>query len=146
MNNFLDKINPHQNTQIEKIRNCNLTISQYGLYLDEQDIQDIVSSRNEALELTHRFEFGDWVVNKIIMEFCDSPYIKKEDFKEIVCELTEIFFFYKNETKDLISDDELISFMKKNFDGVCNGSVDYLKNTVLSRMASNVLNGKAMEE
>lgn len=68
MNNFLDKINPHQNVQIEKMRKCNLNISQYGLYLDEKDIQDIVVHRDEALQLTHRFEFGDWITNKIIME------------------------------------------------------------------------------
>lgn len=146
MSNFLDKINLHQNNQIEKMRKSNLIIERYGLYLDEKDIQDIVTIRNEVLESTHRFEFGDWIANKIITEFCDSPYIKKEEFKDIVCELLEIFYFCKNETKDLISDDDLIRFMKMNFDGVCNGSVEYLKDTVLSKMISDVLANKPLEE
>lgn len=35
--------------------------------------------------------------------------------------------------------------MKKHFDGIAQGSIDYLAGTVLDRMAENVLNGNPMD-
>lgn len=48
------------------------------------------------------------------------------NYVETLHELIEIFYFYKNETLDLISDDELIKFMKNSFDGKCQGSLELL--------------------
>ena len=46
---------------------------------------------------------------------------------------------------DLISDDELIGFMKKSFDGICQGDLEYLSGTVMYRMRENLLNGKPID-
>ena len=56
----------------------------------------------------------------------------------------EIFYEYKNETMDLMTDDELIEFMKQSFDGVCQGDLEYLSGTVMHRMRDNLLKGKPL--
>lgn len=42
---------------------------------------------------------------------------------------------YKNESLELVTDDELLEFMKEQFDGVCQGSLDYLEDTSLEDYA-----------
>jgi len=56
-------------------------------------------------------------------------------------ELIEIFYYFKNETLDQISDDELISLMKKYFDQSCQGSVELLQNRELVALAHNIRYG-----
>ena len=67
------------------------------------------------------------IIDKLIKKFCDSPYINQENYAETVYKLVEIFYEYKNETMDLISDDELIELMKKFFDGIAGGDLEYKK-------------------
>ena len=84
-------------------------------------------------------------IDKLIKEFCDSPYINQENYAETLYELVEIFYEYKNETLDLITDDELIKFMKKSFDEIAQGDLEYLSGTVMYRMRENLLNGKSID-
>ena len=63
------------------------------------------------------------------------------NYAETLHELTEIFYFYKNETLDLMSDDELIKFMKNSFDGKCQGSLELLSERELANMARNLRYG-----
>ena len=54
---------------------------------------------------------------KILLEaFCDSPYIMQSNYEETLEELQDIFYFFKGEAMEQISDDELIEFMKRDFD------------------------------
>ena len=52
-----------------------------------------------------------------------------------------MFYYYKNETFDLISDDDLIKFMKSSFDGICKGSLELLSGLELASIASNLRYG-----
>ena len=53
-----------------------------------------------------------------------------------------IFIYnYKNETLDMIGDDELIEIMKEYFDGYCQGSLELLEGKVLYIIADNIRNG-----
>jgi hypothetical protein len=81
------------------------------------------------------------VIDKIILEFCDSPYLSKHNYIETIHELLEIFYYYKNETLDLVCDDDLIKHMKTAFDGVCQGSLDLLSERELDRLARNLRSG-----
>ena len=45
---------------------------------------------------------------------------------------------YKNESLDEWTDDELLQYMKEAFDGECQGSLDYLEETCLEKMARDV--------
>ena len=46
---------------------------------------------------------------------------------------------------DLITDEELIEFMKKSFDGIAEGDLEYLSGTIMYKMRENLLNGKPID-
>ena len=50
-------------------------------------------------------------IKKLIEAFCDSPYIMQSNYEETLEELQDIFYFFKGEAMEQISDDELIEFM-----------------------------------
>jgi len=111
-----------QKKPVEEILSCNSMTVRYGLVLTERDAVDLLETGDRALKSNGRIEFGGGVIPKIIAEFCDSPYLTKDGWIETLRELTELFYYFKNETMDLISDDDLIAFMKEQFDGKCHGS------------------------
>ncbi|MBC3888052.1 hypothetical protein GH810_06995 [Acetobacterium paludosum] len=127
-----------QKQAVSEIMLCNEIIDQYSLALTEASALELVETRSYSLENLGRIEFGGGIIGKIIIVFCDSPYLSQDNFEGILHELIEIFYYYKNETLDLMSDDDLINYMKMYFDGVCHGSLDQLKFTELDRMARNV--------
>ena len=124
-----------------EIEKCNDFTANYALVLTHQQAVELIETRTYALNVNGRIEFGGGVIDKIIKEFCDSPYISMDNYTETLHELIEMFYYYKNETLDLISDDDLIKFMKKTFDGVCQGSLELLSGRELARMARNLRYG-----
>ncbi|NKF06612.1 hypothetical protein J1C67_08025 [Clostridium gasigenes] len=120
---------------------CNEVTVEYGLMLGEKDIKEIIETRNVALEKSGRIEFNGQIINKIIITFCDSPYISQYNYGDTINELVEIFYNYKNETLDYISDDELMEIMKKYFDNYCEGSLELLEGKVLYKIAENIRYG-----
>ncbi|APH14843.1 hypothetical protein NPD5_1389 [Clostridium sporogenes] len=120
---------------------CNEATREYGLKLSEKDVKEIIDTRNIALQKSLRIEFNGQIINKIITAFCDSPYISQYNYSDTINELVEIFYNYKNETLDYISDDELIEIMKEKFDNYCQGSLEILEGKVLYKIAENIRNG-----
>lgn len=143
--NYLDIVNKRKQIEITNIKKCNEYTSKYGLVLSENQISNLLERRKETLRETGRIELRVGIIDKLIKEFCDSPYINQENYAETLYELIEIFYEYKNETMDLITDDELIEFMKKAFDGICQGDLEYLSGTVMYRMRENLLSGKTID-
>lgn len=132
---------------VEEILNCNSFTNRFGLALTQRQAARLAETRTASLKANGRIEFGGGVIEKIIFEFCDSPYIHMNDYPDILNELTETFYYYKNETMDMISDDELINFMKSSFDGVCQGSLETLAGRELYNLARRLIFGKdAVEE
>ena len=132
-----------QKQAVDEIEKCNEYTSKFGLTLSRQDAIRLVETRNSSLKSCGRIEFGGGVIDKLIKEFCDSPYISKHNYVETLNELVEIFYFYKNDTLDLISDEELIKFMKDSFNGRCQGSLELLAGRELEKMARNLRYGYA---
>lgn len=132
-----------QKQAVEDIEKCNELTDRFGLVLSRAEAVELVETRTLALKSNGRIEFGGGVIDKIIREFCDSPYISMHNYAETLNELTELFYYYKNEALDLISDDELIKFMKDSFDGKCQGSLELLAGRELSNMARNMRFGYA---
>lgn len=128
-------LNQHIITEVKK---CNDDTIQYGLQLSEQDINSLVESRKEALQLSGRIEFGGGVIQKIITEFADSPYLHQQIYLETVTALQDIFYHFKNESLEELSDDELIKSMRKYFDNQCNGSLEYLTTTALENYCRDI--------
>ncbi|MEN2777371.1 DUF6323 family protein [Acetivibrio clariflavus] len=130
-----------QKQAVDEILKCNDYTFRFGLALSYQNAIELIEMRTMSLKRYGRVEFGGGVINKIIKEFCDSPYISKHNYVETLHELIDIFYFYKNETLDLMSDDELIKFMKNSFDGKCQGSLELLSGRELDKMARNLRYG-----
>ena len=55
--------------------------------------------------------------------------------------LEEIFYLYKNEMQDELTDDELLHLMREQFDELCFGDLDYLEGTCLEKFAEAVRAG-----
>ena len=144
-NSYLEIINKRKQIEIANIKKCNEYTSKYGLTLSDNQISDILERRKEVLKSTGRIEFREGIIDKLIKEFCNSQYITKENYMATLYELIDIFYEYKNETMDLITDDELIKFMKKSFDGIAGGDLDYLSGTIMYKMRENLLKGKPLD-
>lgn len=131
-----------QKQAVKEIIQCNNLTSKYGLSLTKQQAIELVEIRNQVLHANGRIEFSGGVINKIIQEFCDSPYITKDNYIETIQELIEIFYYYKNETEELVSDDDLINFMGNAFNHKCRGSLELLSGRELDKLANNIRYGK----
>ena len=144
-NLYLDIANKRKQIEIANIKKCNEYTNQYGLMLTDNQITNLLERKKETLKETGRIEFREGIIDRIIKEFCDSPYINQDNYALTLYELVEVFYEYKNETMDLITDDELIIFMKKSFDGICEGDIEYLAGTIMYRMRENLLKGKPVD-
>jgi len=143
MNNYFSLISNAiiNKLAITEIINCNEITYQYGLVLSQEEALDLVETRAIALSSNGRIEFAGGIINKLIIEFCDSPYLSQFNYSETLNELVETFYYFKNETLDEIGDDELISLMKTYFDQNCQGSIELLQNRELENYARNIRYG-----
>lgn len=126
---------------MEGIINCNEITERFGLSLTRADAEKLLEIRQSALKSFGRIEFGRGVTEKIIKEFCDSPYISQQNFAEITGELIEIFYLYKNESLDKLSDDELLGLMREYFEQECMGDLEVLRDSSLDKIARNIRGG-----
>ena len=124
--------------QVQKVMDMNQKTERFGLSLTQEDAELLVERKMECLKEQQRVEFGETILSKLIDTFCDSPYISQNDYVDTISGLQEIFYLYKNESLDVLTDDELLEFMKKAFDGKCQGSLEYLEETVLEEFARNI--------
>lgn len=121
-----------QNRQtITDLQSCNEITVRYGLELTTKEMYELAENRRAALERHGRIEFGGGMLKKLILEFVDSPFLNQDHYADTLMELQECFYYFKNESLELLTDDELIKRMKKYFDDVCQGSVEYLQTTML---------------
>ena len=120
--NWLDLL--QNKTQLSKVMETNEYAEQFGLSLSHQDAQLILENRKMALREQRRVEFGEGIVPKIIHAFCDSDYLDQNHYVDTIIRLQEIFYLYKNEMNDEITDDELIHLMKEQYERICFGDLD----------------------
>ncbi len=125
----------------QELRDTNDLTSKFGLSLTDAQIHGLVEKRYEALRDTGRIEFGQGILKKLLFEFCDSPYIDSANYEEVVWELVDSFYYFKNESDDLIPDDELIAIMKDHYDNRAHGSLEYLNGTSLEDLCRNTRYG-----
>lgn len=110
----------------EELRCCEELNRLYGLTLTEADITELIQLRSEALHATGRVEFGGGILPKLIRAFCKSPYVDARNYAATLADLQDAFYYFKNESNDLFSDDDLIEFMSKVFNGRAEGSTELL--------------------
>lgn len=127
---------------VQEILRCNEETEAYGLVLTQEQAAELVETRGIALRDTGRLEFGEGVIGKLIRAFCDSPYLTPRNYAATLHALVEMFYAYKNETLDRLSDDELIGFLRSVFDMPCQGSTELLAGTVMDWFAREVRRGR----
>ncbi|MDD6037253.1 MAG: DUF6323 family protein [bacterium] len=137
--NFLELFT--QKNQLANVMATNKVTEEFGLTLTEEEAHQLVEAGREELKKQQRIEFGEGIVSKIIFAFCDSSYISQDNFLDSIMRLQEIFFLFKNESMDLLSDDELLTFMREQFEEICFGDFDYLESTCLDTFVQTVRAG-----
>lgn len=130
-----------EKTLAVQVLETNRYTQKYGLVLGEEDATLLARERADVLRAEKRIEFGQGILPKIIYNFCDSAYIYQDNYCESLIRLQEIFFQYKNEMMDEITDDELLEFMKEQFENVCCGDFGYLEGTCLDLFAQAIRAG-----
>lgn len=126
---------------LEQMLETNRKTGHFGLTLTKQDAELLLEERSQALREQKRVEFGGGILPQIIDTFCDSGYIQQENYVSTLIRLQEIFYLYKNEMQDEITDSELLNLMKEQFELLCFGDLDYLEGTCLSNFAQAVRAG-----
>lgn len=137
--NWLEQL--QTKNQLAKVMETNQYTEKFGLALTPEEASLILEKRNSVLREQQRVEFGESILPKIIFEFCDSDYIDRKNYAETISRLQEIFYLYKNETEDEITDEELLHVMKEQFEKLCFGDLDYLENTCLAEFAAAIRAG-----
>ncbi|MDF2821051.1 MAG: hypothetical protein K0R15_1492 [Clostridiales bacterium] len=130
-----------QKYQLQNLIDSNQYTEKFGIRLSEKEALILLENRKKNLREQERIEFGEAILPKLIYTFCDSHYIYQDNYVETITKLQEIFYYYKNESLDELSDDELLSFMKEHFDGDCQGSLEYLETTCLDEFCNEIKKG-----
>lgn len=121
-----------------KLLEQNKDTSRFGVSLKEEDALRLIEAQATTLKEQQRFEFGEGILHKLIGAFCDSTYLYQDNYVETLEALQSIFYLYKNESLDDVSDDELIEYMRNCFEHVCQGSLEYLEDTCLEDFARKI--------
>lgn len=131
---------------VKDLEVCNRVTEGYGLMLSPTQMHALAQRRVEALQNTNRVEFGEGILKKLIFAFRESPYLEPRSYGETLAELQDIFYHFKNESGERLSDDELLEVMQEAFDGKAQGSTEYLAGTALEVFCKGLRGWKSDEE
>jgi len=139
--NLLALLSSNTQTSLQSILELNSYTQKFGVVLSKEESLLLLEARKNTLKVQERIEFSEGILPKLVFAFCDSPYIYQDNYSDTLERLQDIFYLYKNESMDELSDDELIEEMKMDFDGICEGSLDYLEDTCLESFAREIREG-----
>ena len=132
-----------------EILNTNGKSSEYGLILTEKDSEMLVKAGKEAIVIQDRIEFGKSITVKMIEKFMKSTYISQADYADTIAGLIDIFYEVKEESLDILTDEEVIDIMYDFFERESGGSLEILQGRdmdYLCRKIRNTANGIADED
>ena len=124
-----------------ELRSLSGLLAGHGLVLTEEDVSSLLELRRPALQNAGRVELGGGVLPKLARAFCDSPYVDRESFPTVLGDLQDAFYYYKTESLDQFSDEELIEYMAKVFNGPAEGSAELLCGLSLEELCRWARNG-----
>ena len=127
--------------EIGQLLQYNEKSQHFGLALSLEQAKELMMYRNESLRKYQRVEFGKGILEELIFQFCDSQYINISNYLQTLEKLQDIFYLFKNETQEKMSDSELLNFMKEQFETVCFGDLEYLSTTCLARLSQAIRKG-----
>lgn len=123
------------------LEEINTDTAAFGLTLTQEDAGELIVSRNACLAKYQRVEFGKGILDKLIYTFCDSRYMEQDEYLETLEQLLDVFYGFKQASEDKLTDEELLTFMKEQFETVCYGDVEYLQSTCLERFTKAIRGG-----
>jgi len=132
--NALDCMMNTSSQDIERILNCNAITETKGLSLSYAQVKSLLETRLQALKNNGRVEFGDPILPKIIYAFSDSVYLDSENYVPTLHDLIDIFYSFKNECKEMYSDDDLIDYLYTTYENYCHGSTTFLAHKGLEKL------------
>ncbi len=91
-NNFDNIILKNRKSSLKEILELNNITQNRGLILTEKQAIELIDNRDNALKQLGRIELGTGIIADIIYEFYDSSYIDKDNYLELLLELTEVFY------------------------------------------------------
>lgn len=100
---------------------CNGLTAPYGLALAPEELAMLLQRRVEALTETGRVEFGPGILWALIETFRDSPQLHPATYAQTLGDLQELFYQFKNESRDRLDDETLLKAMRRAFDGPAGG-------------------------
>ena len=110
----------------------------HGLFITAQIAEDIAASRREALKNNGRVELRSDAIIRLTRAFSGSCYIEQSQFAHIIGEIIDLFYYIKNETENIVSDDDLISEMLETFDETCHGDIENMQSKGLEKILRRV--------
>ena len=87
-----------------------------GLLLTRKEVFQLCEKRDEVLVQCGRLELNGGIMEQLIDTFIDCPYITRDEFADVMEEVIEVFYTMKNECSDLIDDQNLMHYMRKQLD------------------------------
>ncbi len=134
LNNINDLVTHNDNLILKNILALNEMTSKRNLYLQEKDIVQIIETKNISLKELGRVEVKNNILERIIYEFYDSPYIDQTNYLETILDLTRIFYLYQNELSYRLTDEEIIIYLRDEFNNNCGGDLISLETLSLSNL------------
>ncbi|MDD2956741.1 MAG: DUF6323 family protein [Oscillospiraceae bacterium] len=110
----------------ESLLACNRVSSPFGLSLSPSQARELALRHRRALFDAGRIEFGEGILPRLIAALCDSPYLQPDCYAQTLAELQDIFYLFKNDCGDSLSDEELLCWIERNFSGKAAGDIQYL--------------------
>ena len=120
----------------QRLMQSNEISQRYGLALTPAQARALITAERQTLRDCGRLEFGEGILPRLIYTFCDSPFISRGDYAQTLEALEDLFYTFKNELNDALSDDELLEAMRMIFHGRAQGSLEYLENMDTNRLFS----------
>lgn len=138
MENFLTIAPP---TSKDGAALCAAALQQRGIILSPAEQAALAAAQTKALRGSGRVEFGAGILPALAKAFANSPYITQENAAALLEELQAVFYYFRGECDGLISDEKLVDFMRREFNGSAGGDMGYLSGTSLERFCAR-LKGK----
>lgn len=140
-NNFNNMILKNRKSSLKEILQLNNITQNRGLNLTEKQAIELIDNRDNALKQLGRIELETGIIADIIYEFYDSSYIDKDNYLELLLELTEVFYLYQQEFDNKLTDEQIIKYMKREFEELASGSIKLLETTCFDNLRDKILNG-----
>lgn len=107
---------------------CAPILEKFGMTLSPAETTALAEQQSAALRSSGRIDLTGGAIKQLALTFCDSSYILRADWPDILAQLLSLFYALKNETGDRIGDTTLIDAMYLRFHSV-GGDMDALAGT-----------------